>query len=277
MNNRLIASITLGAFLNLGLPALAEIGSSVGPDVSSQSGRVLHSSGQSWQELQGASLRPGDKLRTSSESEATFRFPDGTRVRMAPNTDLRIVSADTQGTRLALHRGKILGQTGSSLQVATDRTLTRASEGTFVVKTSDQGTDLAVVDGDALLQNSATDAQLSDFQEVAMSDQKGKKGQSVRSDSSSEAVGGTEVKPARQVQSPPPQPQPQPQVQPVPQESTTQQPTEQEQPVAEEGGGTNWLVPSLLGALGITGLVLALNGDDDTEPFNVQVPSPSLP
>lgn len=281
MNTRLIASVTLGAFLNLGLPALADIGgTTAGPTVSAQSGRVLQSSAGGWAELGHAPLKAGDKLRTPVGSQATFRFPDGTRVRMGPSTDLRIVSADSQGTRLALHRGKILGATGSRLQVATERSLTSATQGDFVVKTTAAGADLAVVSGDASLEASPTPVQLAEFQNLAMSDQKGKKGQGVRQDSTREAVGGQETRPSRQVQSPPPPPVQTPQAQPAPQQNTTQQPPQEQQQVAqdgEDGEGTNWLVPSLLGLLGVTGIVLALNGDDDTEPFNVQVPSPSLP
>lgn len=148
MSKRFIASVTLSAFSLLAVPVSAMPGSS--SSLLTSSGRVLSQQGGSWTEGVNE-ITSGTRIRTAADGQAVVSLPNGSLVRLAPMSEVAFETISDNGVVVRLERGRVIGHAGSGLKVKTDRTVTQASVGEFVVNTSSQGTQLDVLAGDAAL------------------------------------------------------------------------------------------------------------------------------
>ena len=304
MRNKFIAGLTLFSFLSAtGLPALALDGSK--GNVEASSGQVLvWSENNAWEALSGSAVEPGSLVRTGDDGQAIVRLGQS-RVRVAANTQLRIVSVDGK-PEVALERGRILGKADDGLLVSTAKSKTQATSGEFVLETTSTGSALRVLSGDARLSplggevvQSEGLSQLSNLVDqeslskvgdlggiqsvgdVALLGEWKTKGKGARVRNTEESVGGEQdaspdqdIQPPRQpdppvVNQPPAPPEP-----PVPPAA----PPAPAAPAAAAGLNPAWIIGGL--AL-IGGIVALVASDSDNEnpvvPGNPGVPSPSLP
>lgn len=303
MRNRFIAGLTLLSFLSAsGLPALAISGSK--GNVEATSGQVLvRTEGNAWAALTNAEIKPGDHIRTGKDGQAIVRLGES-RVRVAANSEVRIVAMDDSQTEVALERGRILGRAENALRVSTAKSETSATAGEFVLETTSSGSELRVLSGDARLQSLSSESvkvaglgQLSAQEslstvgdlgsvqsvgDVALLGEWKTKGKGARVRTTDESVGGDEdaspdqdIQPPRQPDPPvvnePPAPPPEP---PAPPAAPPAPPAAPPAPVA--GGISPWIIVGGLAAIGGIVAVIASNDDDDEDVF-VPVPSPSLP
>ncbi len=310
MKNRIVAGITLLSFFAAsGLPALA-LGPVAG-NVEAASGQVLVRAGQQWESLQGQDIPVGTTVRTGADGEAIVRV-GSSRLRVAANSEFRVVSVNDQQAEVALSRGRVLGRVGDRLVVTTDRSTTSASRGEFVLETTSEGSTLRVLSGDANLiagdgeqvtfgalsavaspdGNSLSSVgslgQVSAVGDVAMLGEWQSKGKGQRIRNTDETVGGEgdaspdqDVPPPRRPDPPVVNDTPPPVTPPTtPPTPPTTPPTNPTPPVASGGGfGAGWII----GGLALIGGIVALtvDSDDDNDnvfvPGNPGVPSPALP
>jgi hypothetical protein len=150
MNKRIIASFTLFAFLTLGAPVIADPS---GVFVESSQGSItLRGDSSDWSTVQDNGLALGDSVVLGPESQITLLFPDGSRVRVAPDSEFRLKTSDDGKARLYLLRGRIITSVRSTLTVETYRSNAVATEGEFVLETNPTNTGLKVLSGNAHLQ-----------------------------------------------------------------------------------------------------------------------------
>lgn len=311
MSKRLIASFTLAAFAGTVLPVSALSESSAKMSRVEGSGKVLVQRDGSWQPVGADTLNGVSQVRTGKDGVAVVYLEDGSVVRLASNTQ---VSLNSEDSTLKLERGRLLGKASDAFSVSTDRTVTKASKGEFVVFTSESGTKLEVLSGNAsmvaqegVVRSADSDVAPEVFQgdnlgrsqyngDVSMLDDQWKgnwkgKGTGARSDDSDEAAGGkqttspdTSVK--RPIQKPEPpvetpvDPPVDPPVSNTPPVETTPPVSNTPPPQVPSGSGFP-VIGAVLGALGVGGLILLLSNDDDDDPVpfvpSPSVPSPSLP
>lgn len=72
----------------------------------------------------GRTLSKGDTLRTGAESAAILLMSDGSRIKLNPNTELGIGSADKGSTELALQSGAVFSKVAK-----------QGAQGRFVIRT----------------------------------------------------------------------------------------------------------------------------------------------
>lgn len=149
MSKRIIAGFTLFAFLSLGAPVVA------GPSgvfVESAEGSItLRGATADWSVAKSKGLKVGDSVVLGPESQVTLLFPDGSRVRVAPESEFRL-STDANGNpSLYLLRGRVIAAVGSNLGIETYRSNAVATQGEFVLETSPTNTGLKVLSGNAHL------------------------------------------------------------------------------------------------------------------------------
>lgn len=311
MSKRLIASFTLAAFAGTVLPVSAISESPTKASRVEGTGKVLVQRDGSWQPVSMDSLDGISRVRTGQDGIAVVSLADGSVIRLAANTQVDLSAGNAT---VKLERGRLLGKAGGAISVSTDRTLTKASKGEFVVFTSESGTKLEALSGNAnlvaqggIVRNADSEVDPGVFQgdnlersqyhgDVSMLDDQWKgnwkgKGTGTRSDDSDEAVGGKQTTSPdtsvnRPIERPPVDPPAEPPVDPPvsntppaePPVSTTP-PTTTSPPPAVGGGGFP-VIGVVFGGLAIGGLIAALaNNDDDDEPLVTPpiVPSPSLP
>lgn len=150
MCKRFIASVTLAAFGFMAVPVAALPGDKAA--LVSSKGRVLTKVDGKWTEGKGA-LSKGAQIRTAADSSATISLPNGSVVRLAPNSEVAIADVTDKGVVLDLSRGRVIGQAKEGLQVRTEKTVTSATTGEFVVNTTEQGTQMEVLSGNASLKS----------------------------------------------------------------------------------------------------------------------------
>jgi len=149
MSKRIIAGITLFSFLSLGTPVLA------GPSgvfVESSEGSVtLRGDTADWNSAKSKGLTTGDSVVLGPEAQVTLLFPNGSRVRVAPNSEFRLQPGEDGQASLYLLRGRVISSVRSSLVIETYRSNAVATEGDFVLETSSTDTGLKVLSGNAHL------------------------------------------------------------------------------------------------------------------------------
>lgn len=307
MKNRLIAGFTLLSFMGLSFPALALQPDIVPAQVEASSGQVLErNSDATWSALSSSDLTPGQVIRTGQDGHVILGFPNGDRVRLAADSELKVMTSDDVSARVFLHRGKLLGHASSALSVETNKSQASASAGQFVIQTSATGAGLEVLDGNAKLvalndagntyprlgslpagidaskialgQTSAQQT-VGDYDFVA---QKFKtKGGGERVIDSRESVGSdSDTLPDDDIPQPGPQTQVEPEQTPPPETATTPvEPTPPAEPAPATAHSSFPWGPVLGGAAGIALLVLLLKNDKDHDSHGgyIPVPSPSLP
>ena len=158
MSKRIIASFTLASYMVLSAPVWAIPAASGGTPVAkieTATGKLSGlSSGKEWSPSVGGSVVDGTVLRAGADGQAVVVFPSGDRIRLAPGTELTIVSV--KGSEVQLHQGRLLGSVSSGLKVRTSSGLAVGSEGEFVVEAGAEGAGLKVLSGSAVL-SSAVD------------------------------------------------------------------------------------------------------------------------
>lgn len=309
MSKRLIASFTLAAFAGTVLPVSALSESSVKVSRVEGTGKVLVQRDGSWQPVSADSLNGISQVRTGKDGVAVVFLEDGSAVRLAANTQ---VSLNADNATVKLERGRLLGKAGDSFSVSTDRTLTKASKSEFVVFTSEDGTKLEVLSGNAKLIAQDGTVRSADsnvapevFQgdnldrsqyhgDVSMLDDQWKgnwkgKGTGARSDDSDEAAGGKQTtSPDTNVRRPierpvetPVETPPEPPVSNTPPVETPVTNTPPTTPPPPAAGSGFPVLGAVIGGLAIGALIFALTNDDDDDPVpfvpSPSVPSPSLP
>lgn len=146
MSKRFIASFTLAAFTFLAVPVAALPAGAT--SVVSSTGRVMTKLDGKWTE--GASqLGKGAQIKTAADSSATISLPDGSMVRLAPNSEIAIADITDKGVVVDLSNGQVLGQPGQGLQVRTGNSVTNATTGEFIVNASGESTQMEVLSGNA--------------------------------------------------------------------------------------------------------------------------------
>lgn len=312
MSKRIIAGFTLFAFLSLGVPAVA---APSGVFVESAEGSItLRGDTADWSVAKSKGLKVGDSVVLGPESQLTLLFPDGSRVRVAPESEFRL-SADADGiSHLYLLRGRVIASVGSNLGIETYRSNAVATRGEFVLETSPTNTGLKVLSGNAYLkpnrgqtksydlltsapslnQNIAKRAVLAfdklstqqTVQDEVYGAQGKGKGAGIRKEREPEKTGGVGRVAPNQDMLPPgknPAAAVTPTETPPPVSTTapvTTPPTTGAIPAAV-AGGSPW--PWILGGLGATLGLIALLTDDDGNNTVIfggnqpNVPSPSLP
>lgn len=307
MRNRFIAGLTLVSFLSAtGLPALAISGNK--GNVEATSGQVLvRTEGNTWTALTDAEIKPGAHIRTGGDGQAIVRLGDS-RLRVAANSEVRIVAMNDNQSEVALERGRILGRAENNLLVSTAKSQASATTGEFVLETTPSGSELRVLSGNARLHSLSSEdvkvaalGQVSNQEslstvgdlgsvqsvgDVAMLGEWKTKGKGVRVRTTDESVGGDEdASPDQDIQ-PPRQPDPPvvnqpPAAPPAPPAPPVAPPAPPAAPPAPVATGINpaWIIGGIALIGGI--VALAVSGDDDDEdvfiPGNPGVPSPSLP
>jgi len=148
MSKRIIASFTLFAFTTLAAPVYALPSANATPSsvvVEKAWGQVSARDGAL---NQGEALAYGQNVQTGSQSGLTLSFPDGSRVRVSPDSEFRMVTENGK-SKLYLLTGKALASASGELWIKTYRTSAMARTGEFVLTTAPAGTDLQVLSGDA--------------------------------------------------------------------------------------------------------------------------------
>lgn len=317
MKAKSMLGVTCLGLLISAYPSFATSGSPGPVQHEASSGQVLASRhGQPWTRLDPQSLDSGDTVRTGADGQLILGFPNGSRVRLSPGSELELVNAGADRADLRLHRGKLYGQASGGLQVETSRSRARASQGEFFLETQTAGARLHRLAGNAtlsskgadtprypllthlptgvqpqkLLGRSASEEQLvGDFQEpegydlVAERPLKGKDA-GPRKATSTEKVGGVrELAPDLDIVPPAP-PAPAPVVEAPPPAVVSPPPTAAVAPAAVVSGGTSPFLFGGLGGLALIGILTGVSpgGDSDNEidippGQSPPVPSPSLP
>jgi FecR-like protein len=150
MSKRIVASFTLFAFLTLGVPVVA---SPSGVAVESSEGSItLRGDTSDWSSARAKGLALGDSVVVGPDSQVTLLFPNGSRVRVAPDSEFRLQAGEEGTPTLYLLRGRVISSVTSSMVVETYRSNAVASQGEFVLETSPSNTGLKVLSGNAHLQ-----------------------------------------------------------------------------------------------------------------------------
>ena len=149
MSKRIVAGFTLFAFLTLGVPVSADPS---GVHIESSEGSItLRGDTSDWASAQSKGLAMGDSVVLGPEGQVTLLFPDGSRVRVAPESEFRLKTGDEGKPTLYLLRGRVISSVGSSLVVETYRSNAVATQGEFVLETGPNNTGLKVLSGNAHL------------------------------------------------------------------------------------------------------------------------------
>jgi FecR protein len=313
MSKRIIASITLFAFLGLGTPALAgpeSTGTPAGVVIESSMGDITtRSDSATWSDFEASGLPIGESVKVGSKGQATLLFPDGSRIRVSPNSEFRIVANDQGLPEMYLLSGKVLAAMQSSGRINTFRSDAISQRSEFVLETNPSGTSLKVLSGNASmsaaqgdeaiydrlasLPDSLANSSLLAFDRLAAEQHitsssfgaqgKGKKGGGIRDATVEEQTGGVgEVSPDQDMVSPgkkapaavvetPPAATPPTATPPA---AAVPAATPPIAAVPASIGPWPFILGGLGTALGIAALVVASDDDNNN---NVQVPSPSLP
>lgn len=134
--NRLIAGVTLTAFLSLSTPIVAS------PLPVPETGVVVSSEGD---------VRHGEhSIQTGNNGTVTIALPSGSFVRFAPNSEFHLVEGK-ETSEVYLMRGRLMASVQAPLTIRTFRSNAVATKGEFVLETSSTGTGLHRFHGDANL------------------------------------------------------------------------------------------------------------------------------
>lgn len=279
MTKQFIAGVTLLSFLGATSPVLAV------PSNNSD----LASHGVTIESKSGDISSRSDSFRVGDVGEMTLLLSNGSRVKVASNSEFRMNKNAKGESQIYLLTGRALVSANGPVSIDTYLSSASASAGEFIIEATPQGTGLRILSGNArmvakgdvvannLPSQLTQDQTVGDFQFGAQG--KGK-GPAVRSGNESTGVG--EVSPDQDMENPGEDEAAAPVEETPPVTETTPPPTEPTTTTttaATSGGGGGSILPYILGGLGLAGLIILLTQDDNpTQPIPTQpTPSPALP
>ncbi len=121
----------------------------------------------------GAAIGPGDTVRTGAGSRAVFALADGSRVELAPRSQVRLTSR-RDGVVVELGRGNVIVEAAEQrrghLYVRTDDCLVSVVGTIFTVANGTRGSRVSVLDGEVRVRHGAEQAVLHPGDQVSTSD-----------------------------------------------------------------------------------------------------------
>ena len=97
--------------------------------------------------VDGGLIPDGEMVRTGSAGRVLFALEDGTRVRIAPESEASVATSSAGELEVALARGRVAARTGSPLKVRTHDFRVSAASASFTVSLSRWSLEVAVSSG----------------------------------------------------------------------------------------------------------------------------------